>query len=107
MRDGGTQADRFRETLPAPFEWDLKRLAASLVVAARDNRFDQAAQRAAARSAASAYAAVTANFFAPEAKPSSASCSTIAQTVIPAALSASSSSGNWASRSSGIPTLDL
>ena len=27
----------FDETLPAPFEWDVKRLAASFVVAARDN----------------------------------------------------------------------
>jgi uncharacterized protein (DUF2252 family) len=29
----------FDETLPGPFEWDVKRLAASLVVAARDNAF--------------------------------------------------------------------
>jgi uncharacterized protein (DUF2252 family) len=29
----------FDETLPGPFEWDVKRLAASLVVAARDNGF--------------------------------------------------------------------
>src|ERR1700728_3363645 len=28
----------FDETLPGPFEWDVKRFAASLVVAARDNR---------------------------------------------------------------------
>ncbi len=28
----------FDETLPAPFEWDVKRLVASFVVAARDNR---------------------------------------------------------------------
>jgi uncharacterized protein (DUF2252 family) len=31
----------FDETLPGPFEWDLKRLAASLVVAARDRGFDE------------------------------------------------------------------
>jgi len=29
----------FDETLPAPWEWDLKRLAASFVIAGRDNRF--------------------------------------------------------------------
>ncbi len=29
----------FDETLPGPFEWDVKRLAASLVIAARDNGF--------------------------------------------------------------------
>jgi hypothetical protein len=29
----------FDETLPGPFEWDVKRLAASLVVASRDNGF--------------------------------------------------------------------
>jgi len=38
----------FDETLPAPWEWDLKRLAVSLVVAARDNRHsDQNARNAA------------------------------------------------------------
>ncbi len=30
----------FDETLPGPFEWDVKRLAASVAVAARDNGFD-------------------------------------------------------------------
>src|SRR5439155_22486896 len=29
----------FDETLPGPFEWDVKRLVASLVVAGRDNGF--------------------------------------------------------------------
>jgi uncharacterized protein (DUF2252 family) len=38
----------FDETLPAPFEWDVKRLAASFAVAARDNGFsDRVAYRAA------------------------------------------------------------
>jgi uncharacterized protein (DUF2252 family) len=38
----------FDETLPAPFDWDVKRLAASFAVAARDNGFsDRAAHRAA------------------------------------------------------------
>ena len=45
----------FDETLPAPFEWDLKRLAASFVVAARDNGHRPKEQRAAARAAAAAY----------------------------------------------------
>ena len=30
----------FDETLPGPWEWDLKRLAASVVLAGRDNEFD-------------------------------------------------------------------
>ena len=45
----------FDETLPAPFEWDVKRLVASVVVAARDNRHRRKEQRAAARAAAVAY----------------------------------------------------
>ncbi len=45
----------FDETLPAPFEWDLKRLVASLVVAARNNGHRPKEQRAAARAAAAAY----------------------------------------------------
>jgi uncharacterized protein (DUF2252 family) len=32
----------FDETLPAPFEWDVKRLAASFVVACRDNKLGKA-----------------------------------------------------------------
>src|ERR1700678_1241567 len=32
----------FDETIPGPFEWDLKRLAASLEIAARSRDFDQA-----------------------------------------------------------------
>jgi uncharacterized protein (DUF2252 family) len=35
----------FDETLPGPWEWDIKRLAASLVVAGRDRGFDATAQR--------------------------------------------------------------
>ena len=31
----------FDETLPGPWEWDVKRLAASFVIAARHNEFDQ------------------------------------------------------------------
>ena len=35
----------FDETLPGPFEWDVKRLAASLAVAGRDNGFGGKARR--------------------------------------------------------------
>ena len=45
----------FDETLPAPFDWDVKRLAASFAVAARDNGFSDRAARQAARSCASYY----------------------------------------------------
>jgi uncharacterized protein (DUF2252 family) len=38
----------FDETLPAPWEWDLKRLAVSFVVAARDNRHSEVEARDAA-----------------------------------------------------------
>jgi uncharacterized protein (DUF2252 family) len=34
----------FDETLPGPWEWDVKRLAASMLIAARDNGFDSRAQ---------------------------------------------------------------
>jgi uncharacterized protein (DUF2252 family) len=50
----------FDETLPGPFEWDVKRLVASLVVAARDNGHRRREQRAAARAAAAAYRATMA-----------------------------------------------
>ena len=33
------------ETLPTPWEWDLKRLAASFVIAGRSNRFSSADDR--------------------------------------------------------------
>jgi uncharacterized protein (DUF2252 family) len=39
----------FDETLPAPFEWEVKRLAASFAVAARDNGFPDRDARTAAR----------------------------------------------------------
>ena len=45
----------FDETLPGPWEWDVKRLAASLVVAGRENGFDKSDCRRAARSAAASY----------------------------------------------------
>jgi len=45
----------FDETLPGPFEWDVKRLAASLVVAGRDNGFPAKARRKIVLAAAEAY----------------------------------------------------
>ena len=43
----------FDETLPGPFEWDVKRLIASLAVCARDRGFKPKRQRAIALAAAS------------------------------------------------------
>ncbi|WP_438853999.1 DUF2252 domain-containing protein [Agromyces sp. M3QZ16-3] len=45
----------FDETHPGPFEWDLKRLAASVTVAGRGNGLDAAKTRSATRSALSEY----------------------------------------------------
>src|SRR5450631_2799591 len=45
----------FDETLPGPFEWDVKRLAASLTVAGRDNGFPAKACRKIVLAAAEAY----------------------------------------------------
>jgi uncharacterized protein (DUF2252 family) len=45
----------FDETLPAPFDWDVKRLAASFAVAARDNGFGDRAAHRAARSSVESY----------------------------------------------------
>jgi uncharacterized protein (DUF2252 family) len=45
----------FDETLPAPFEWDLKRLATSLVVAGRVAQYSEKAARGLARTAARSY----------------------------------------------------
>ena len=45
----------FDETLPGPFEWDVKRMAASFTIAARNNGFTQAETRAAALRSAQSY----------------------------------------------------
>ncbi len=45
----------FDETLPGPFEWDVKRFAASLVVAARENRIEPARTTAAVTAGVAAY----------------------------------------------------
>src|SRR5215813_11189837 len=45
----------FDETLPAPWEWDLKRLVASFVIASRNNKLKRAEGRVAARACARSY----------------------------------------------------
>jgi uncharacterized protein (DUF2252 family) len=45
----------FDETLPGPFEWDVKRFAASLVVAARENRIKPSKAAAAVTAGVEAY----------------------------------------------------
>ena len=45
----------FDETLPGPFEWDVKRLAASLAVAGRDNGFSTKDRRTIVLAAAQSY----------------------------------------------------
>ncbi len=45
----------FDETLPGPFEWDLKRLAASFVLASRHNGFDEDVARETALAAVRSY----------------------------------------------------
>jgi uncharacterized protein (DUF2252 family) len=54
----------FDETLPGPFEWDVKRLAASVVIGARDRGFTATEGEAAALGAASAYRTAMAGFAA-------------------------------------------
>src|SRR5829696_8360873 len=45
----------FDETMPGPWEWDVKRLAASLVVAGRDSGFDAADCHEAAQASVASY----------------------------------------------------
>jgi uncharacterized protein (DUF2252 family) len=45
----------FDETLPGPWEWDVKRLAASVVIAARDRQFTEKEARTAALEVGAAY----------------------------------------------------
>jgi uncharacterized protein (DUF2252 family) len=52
----------FDETLPGPFEYDVKRMAASFTVAARDNGFTPADARAAAMASVTAYREAMAGF---------------------------------------------
>jgi uncharacterized protein (DUF2252 family) len=52
----------FDETLPAPFEWDVKRLAASVLIAARENGHRPGEQEQAALATAAAYRKTMARF---------------------------------------------
>ncbi|HLH82885.1 MAG TPA: DUF2252 domain-containing protein [Trebonia sp.] len=52
----------FDETLPGPFEYDVKRMAASFVAAARDNGFSRAQARAAALASVTGYREAMADF---------------------------------------------
>ena len=52
----------FDETLPGPFEWDVKRLAASLSVAGRNNGYPDAERRRVVLAAAEAYRTAMAAF---------------------------------------------
>src|SRR5512132_4044053 len=52
----------FDETLPGPFEWDVKRMAASFTVAARNNGFARAHSRAATQASVTAYREAMAGF---------------------------------------------
>jgi uncharacterized protein (DUF2252 family) len=52
----------FDETLPGPFEYDVKRMAASFTIAARNNGFSKADTRASTLASVSAYRAAMAEF---------------------------------------------
>src|SRR5215470_18714371 len=52
----------FDETLPAPFDWDVKRLAASVAVAVRDNGFGDRDARTAVRLTVRSYRTEMANY---------------------------------------------
>ena len=52
----------FDETLPGPFEYDVKRMAASFLIAARNNGFSKADARAATQASVTAYREAMAAF---------------------------------------------
>ena len=52
----------FDETLPGPFEYDVKRMAASFMIAARNNGFTKAEARAVTTASVAAYREAMANF---------------------------------------------
>ncbi len=54
-RDLVADVNDFDETLPGPWEWDVKRLAASFEIAGRDRGFDRSTRRQIVRNAAAAY----------------------------------------------------
>jgi uncharacterized protein (DUF2252 family) len=61
-RDQVFDLNDFDETLPGPWEWDVKRLATSLVVAARQNRYSRTVARQASRAAVRVYRKMMAEF---------------------------------------------
>jgi uncharacterized protein (DUF2252 family) len=61
-RDLVFDVNDFDETLPGPFEWDIKRLAASLEVAGRSKNLDEKARQRAVRASAAAYRQAMAEF---------------------------------------------
>ncbi len=52
----------FDETLPGPFEWDVKRMSASFTIAARNNGFSKADTRAVTQASAAGYREAMAGF---------------------------------------------
>jgi len=54
-RDLVFDVNDFDETLPGPFEWDLKRMAASFAIASADNGFDEKDSRKSAAASVTAY----------------------------------------------------
>src|SRR5512135_3551755 len=52
----------FDETLPGPFEYDVKRMAASFTIAARNNGFTESDVRAATAASVTAYRQAMATF---------------------------------------------
>ena len=54
-RDRVFDLDDFDETLPGPWEWDVKRLATSIILVGRQNEFPTEVNQRAARTAAGAY----------------------------------------------------
>ena len=52
----------FDETLPGPFEWDVKRMAASFTIGGRNNGFSKADVRAATQASVTAYREAMAEF---------------------------------------------
>lgn len=61
-RDQVFDLNDFDETLAGPWEWDVKRLAVSLVLAGRANRYGRSANRKAVRAAVRSYRTMLARF---------------------------------------------
>ena len=66
----------FDETLPGPFEWDVKRLAASFVIAGRDNGFTKKQSRRATLAAVESYRTAMQGFAPSRSSPSGMRAST-------------------------------